>query len=101
MSFEGLIAQIVTWLPVLVLVGVFMVYAARNSAMLKGQNGKTHGQMLEEHIFEMRRQNDILERVVKDQELRLLKLEASRRTAASGTTAAPGAGNGTSRAAAP
>lgn len=103
MSLDGLINPLVNWLPVLVLVGVFLVYAARSQAMLKGQNGKSHGQMLEEHIFEMRRQNDMLESVVRDQELRLQKLETARRaTATNGTTVtATGAGNGASRVAAP
>jgi hypothetical protein len=34
--------------------------------------------MLEEHIAEMRRQNDLLEKLVKDQEARLQRLEAAR-----------------------
>ncbi len=67
---------LIDWFPMLLLVGVwiFVIYRQRN--IYRGKSGKTHGEMLEEHIVEMRRQNDLLQQLVNDQEARLQNLEA-------------------------
>jgi len=63
--------------PIVLLVVVWAYIAWKSRNMYVGKGGKTHGQMLEEHIGEMRRQNDLLERIVKDQEVRLQRVEMS------------------------
>ncbi len=79
-----LIGLLVNWLPVLVLITVFAVFALRSQSVYTGKSGKTHGVMLEEHIAEMRRQNDLLEKIVRDQETRLQRLETTRRSSSAG-----------------
>jgi hypothetical protein len=79
-----LIELLVHWLPVLVLIAVFSVFALRSQSVYTGKSGKTHGEMLEDHIAEMRRQNDLLEKIVRDQEARLQRLETTRRSSSTG-----------------
>ena len=68
---------LIDWFPILLLIAVwaFAIFQGRNA--YRGKSGKSHGAMLEEHIIEVRRQNDLLEQVIKDQEQRLQKLEAA------------------------
>lgn len=76
---------LVAWLPMLLLIAVWVFYMRRSRGIYMGQSGKTHGEMLEEHIAEMRRQNDLLEKLVKDQEMRLQRLEAAREQPSGGS----------------
>ena len=80
-----LIPLIVNWLPILVLIGVFIYFAQRSQSVYTGRSGKTHGEMLEEYIVEMKRQNDLIEKVVQDQEARLQRLETTKRTSSGGS----------------
>lgn len=68
---------LIDWFPALLLSGVWLTVMYRNRKNFVGKNGKMHGEMLEEHIAEMKRQNDLLERIMKDQELRLQRVEAT------------------------
>ena len=68
---------LIDWFPMLLLVAVWLYAIFRGQSMYVGKSGKTHGQMLEEHIAKMKRQNDLLEQVVKDQEIRLQRLEVA------------------------
>jgi hypothetical protein len=86
-----IIQIIVNWLPILVLVGVFLYVARRSQSVYSGRNGKTHGEMLEEYIVEMKRQNDLIEKIVQDQEARLQRLEATKRSS-SGSSGGTGGG---------
>lgn len=90
------IEVLVTWLPVLLLIAVWVIFMKRGRSAYMGKSGKTHGEMLEEHIAEMRRQNDLLEKIVKDQEARLQKLE-TRRSSTGGVGAGGSAGGGGGR----
>jgi hypothetical protein len=67
--------KLLDWFPMLLLIAVWIFAMWRGKSVYQGKSGKTHGEMLEEHIGEMRRQNDLLEIVMKDQEVRLQKLE--------------------------
>ncbi len=80
-----IIQVIVNWLPILLLIGVFLYVARRSQSVYSGRNGKTHGEMLEEYIVEMKRQNDLIEKVVQDQEARLQRLETTKRSSSGGT----------------
>ncbi len=80
-------AMLMGWLPVLLLIAVWVVMMQRGRSAYTGKGGKTHGEMLEEHLVEMRRQNDLLETIVKDNEARIAKLE-QRRTNTTGASAA-------------
>lgn len=80
-----IIQIIVNWLPILVLVGVFLYVARRSQSVYSGRNGKTHGEMLEEYIAEMKRQNDLIEKIVQDQEARLQRLETTKRSSSGGS----------------
>lgn len=87
-----LIEVLVTWLPMLLLIAVWVIMMKQGRSAYTGKSGKTHGEMLEEHIAEMRRQNDLLEKVVKDQDARIAKLEARRSNAGGGGGGAGGGG---------
>jgi hypothetical protein len=80
-----LIPLIVNWLPIIVLIGVFIYFAKRSQSVYTGRSGKTHGEMLEEYIVEMKRQNDLIEKVVQDQETRLQRLETTKRSSSGGS----------------
>jgi hypothetical protein len=80
-----LIPIIVNWLPILVLIGVFIYFVKRSQSVYTGRSGKTHGEMLEEYIVEMKRQNDLIEKVVQDQEARLQRLETTKRSSSGGS----------------
>lgn len=80
-----IITLIVNWLPVLLLIGVFIYFANRSQRVYTGRDGKTHGEMLEDYIVEMKRQNDLIEKVVQDQEARLQRLETTRRSSSGGS----------------
>jgi hypothetical protein len=96
MGGNGLIGVLVNWFPMLLLVAVWLLIFRRSRDVYTGKSGKTHGEMLEEHIAELRRQNDLLEKLVKDQEARLQRVEARRNSAlaASGASASSAAGSG-------
>lgn len=79
------IPLIVNWLPILALIGVFIYFAKRSQSVYTGRSGKTHGEMLEEYIVEMKRQNDLIEKVVQDQEARLQRLETTKRSSSGGS----------------
>ncbi|MBY0227193.1 MAG: hypothetical protein K2Q28_15430 [Hyphomicrobium sp.] len=80
-----LIPLIVTWLPIIILIGVFIYFVQRSQSVYTGRSGKTHGEMLEEYIIEMKRQNDLIEKVVQDQEARLQRLETTKRSSSGGS----------------
>jgi hypothetical protein len=80
-----IVSLIVDWLPVLVLIGVFVYFVQRSQSVYTGRSGKTHGEMLEEYIVEMKRQNDLIEKIVQDQEARLQRLETNRRSSSGGS----------------
>jgi hypothetical protein len=84
MMGEGFFGVLIHWLPVLLLVGVFVYFATRSQQVYTGRSGKTHGEMLEDYVVELRRQNDLLEKIVQDQEARLQRLESNRRSSSGG-----------------
>jgi ribosomal protein L4 len=89
-----LIDLLISWLPILLLTGVFIYFGVKSQSIYSGKSGKSHGEMLEEHIVELRRQNDLLERIVRDQEARLQRLESSRGRSSSSTGGGASGGGG-------
>jgi ATP-dependent Zn protease len=81
----GLFEVLVSWLPMLLLIGVFVYFARHSQHVYTGRSGKTHGEMLEDYLTEIRRQNDLIEKVVQDQEARLQRLESTRRSTSGGS----------------
>ena len=81
---------LVAWLPMLLLIAVWIYYATKSQGIYRGKSGKTHGEMLEEYIAEMRRHNYLLEKLVKDQETRLQRLEVARAQPSGGFSGAGG-----------
>lgn len=75
---NALVEVLVSWLPVILLVLVWAYFGLRTKSIYTGKSGKTHGEMLEEHVAELRRQNDLLEKVVKEFDERLQALETAR-----------------------
>ncbi|MDX2306739.1 MAG: hypothetical protein NW216_00710 [Hyphomicrobium sp.] len=88
----NVVELLIGWLPVLLLIAVFAYFARKSQSAYISRSGKTHGEMLEEYLAEMRRQNDLLERMVSDQETRIQRLETTRRAGAGG-----GGGGGAGR----
>jgi hypothetical protein len=80
-----IIPTLVNWLPVLALIGVFIYFANRTQRVYTGRSGKTHGEMLEDYIVELKRQNDLIEKMVQDQEARLQRLETTKRSSSGGS----------------
>jgi ATP-dependent Zn protease len=89
---QDFVQLLLNWLPILALVGVFVYFVQRSQSVYTGRGGKTHGEMLEEYVVELKRQNDLIEKVVQDQEARLQRLETTRRSSSGG-----GSGGGGSR----
>jgi ATP-dependent Zn protease len=81
----GFVDLLTEWLPILLLIGVFVYFAQRSQSLYAGRSGKTHGEMLEDYLAELRRQNDLIEKVVQDQEARLQRLEQTRRSSSGGS----------------
>lgn len=81
---DGFLGLLIHWLPILLLIAVFFYVAARSQQVYTGRSGKTHGEMLEDYVTELRRQNDLLEKIVQDQEARLQRLESNRRSSSGG-----------------
>ena len=65
----------ISWIPMLILIGAWAWYMRKNNRTLTGKSGKGYGELVEELVFEMRRQNDLVERLVEDQGERIKKLE--------------------------
>ena len=68
---------LIDWFPMLLLIAVWIFAMWRGQRVYSGASGKSHGQLLEEHLEATRRQNDLLEQLVKDQDARLQRLEAA------------------------
>jgi ATP-dependent Zn protease len=81
---QDFVQLLLSWLPILALVGVFVYFVQRSQSVYTGRSGKTHGEMLEEYVAELRRQNDLIEKAVQDQEARLQRLETTRRSSSGG-----------------
>lgn len=79
------ISLFLTWLPALILIGVFIYFINRSTGVYSGRSGKTHGEMIEDYIVELKRQNDLIEKMVQDQEARLQRLESTRRSSSGGS----------------
>lgn len=90
MGGTGMFGMLIGWLPILILIAVWVVIFLKSRDVYTGKTGKTHGELLEEHVAELRRQNDLLEKIVKDQEARLQRLETRR----SGSGGGSGGGGG-------
>lgn len=73
------VSLIVSWLPFIVLVLLF-VWTGRRvgravESSMRASDGRPVGQVLDDHLREMRRQNDLLEQALKSQGARLEALE--------------------------
>lgn len=84
MTAGGLLDVLIAWLPAFILIAVWIYIYLNTRDVYTGKSGKSHGELLEEHVSELRRQNDLLEKIVKDQEARLQKLEQRRGSGGSG-----------------
>jgi hypothetical protein len=80
-----LVTLALNWLPILLLIGVFIYTMNRSQRVYTGRSGKTHGELLEDYIVEMKRQNDLIEKAIQDQETRLQRLETTRRSSSGGS----------------
>jgi hypothetical protein len=87
---QDILQLLLSWLPILALVGVFVYFVQRSQSVYTGRSGKTHGEMLEEYVAELKRQNDLIEKVVQDQEARLQRLETTRRSSSGGSSGGGG-----------
>lgn len=84
MGGSGMLGMLIGWLPVLLLIVIWIAIYLKSRDAYTGRSGKTHGELLEEHVAELRRQNDLLEKIVKDQEARLQRLESRRASSGGG-----------------
>jgi len=57
---------IVSWLPFLVIIGSFLWVGRRISQALVSADGRSIGQVLDEHREELKRSGDLLERLITD-----------------------------------
>jgi ATP-dependent Zn protease len=65
----------ISWVPMLVLIGSMSFIVSRIN---RTKSGKSQAQVLEENSIELRRQNDLLEKLVQSHETRIQRLEAQR-----------------------
>lgn len=71
-----LLSVIINWFPMLLLIGVWVYFMKSMMGKSRGASGKSYAILLEEMNAEMRRQNDLLERIVSGHEARLQRLES-------------------------
>ncbi len=90
MNVGGLLDIMIAWLPAFILIAVWIYMYLDTRNVYTGRSGKSHGELLEEHVAELRRQNDLLEKIVKDQEARLQRLETRRPSGGGGGSGAGG-----------
>lgn len=67
---------LVSWGPMLLLILVWLVFMTRYRKSMQGQSGRSYGQLLEDYLAEMKRTNDLMQRMLEDQGRRIERLEA-------------------------
>jgi ATP-dependent Zn protease len=68
---------LIAWIPMLLLIAVWIFFMWQMKKQTRGKSGKNNIEIAEEHLAELRRQNDLLEKIVKDHDVRLQRLEAT------------------------
>jgi hypothetical protein len=76
---SAIITYFLTWLPLFVLIGVFLFVYARTGYLRRG--GMNHSRYLEEVLSETKRQNEVLAALLTKMDARLSQLEAAQREA--------------------
>jgi hypothetical protein len=69
------VVWIVSWLPFLVLIGTAIWVARAIRAGSYTKDGRSLAQVLDDHVRELRRSNDLFEDAIKSQQRRLEALE--------------------------
>ena len=69
---------IVAWLPFIIWIATTIWIGRRVGKSLRANDGRSVGQVIDDHAREMRRTNDMLEQMVKDHRARLETLEQRR-----------------------
>jgi hypothetical protein len=69
------ISLIVSWLPFLFLIGMWVWITRAITSTLRTKDGRALAQVLDEHVRELRRQNDLLAEAIKGQRQRPEALE--------------------------
>ncbi len=69
---------VVSWLPFLMLIWLGVFISRRLRKALRADDGRSVGQVLDDHVREMRRTNDTLEKIVNDCRARIEALEQRR-----------------------
>jgi ATP-dependent Zn protease len=59
-----LMSAVVSWLPFLVLIGLWFWFSRRNGMQARGSSGVTMIELYEQQVAETRRMNGFLERIV-------------------------------------
>ena len=70
--------MIIAWLPFLFLIGLGMWITRSTTAALRTNDRRPLGQVIDDHLRELRRPNDMLEQALKDYRQRLEALEQGR-----------------------
>jgi hypothetical protein len=70
------IAMLAPVLDSIVLIGVFLLLFYRMRLYLRTKSGKSQIELAEENLLEMRRHNDLLEKLIQSQETRIQRLES-------------------------
>ncbi len=71
----GFLEFVIGVFPLVVLGGMLFWMIRKYSASMKSNSGKGYAVLMEELVEELRRQNDLVEKMVDNQEERLRKLE--------------------------
>jgi ATP-dependent Zn protease len=72
---KEVLEALISWFPMLLLIGVWIFFMKKMQGNLRSASGKSPAQVAEEQLSEMRRQNDLLEKILTKQDARLQALE--------------------------
>jgi ATP-dependent Zn protease len=70
------VEALVSWFPMLLLIGVWVFFMRQMKGFSKSSTGKTGIQIAEQNMLELKRHNDLLEKLVQSQDQRIQRLEA-------------------------
>jgi ATP-dependent Zn protease len=69
-------AVLIDWFPMLLLISVWIYFMSRMKGSFKSSSGKSGIEIAEQNMIEMKRHNDLLEKLLLSQEARIQRLEA-------------------------
>jgi ATP-dependent Zn protease len=75
MAGFNFIEALVSWFPMLLLISVWVFFMRQMKGSWKTSSGKSGIEIAEQNMIELKRHNDLLEKLIQTQEARIQRLE--------------------------